>query len=286
MSDATTGRCSGCGGLDRRTFLSQATLATVAALLADACGTGVWDPVSPQANVVPSSGLSFRLADYPALASVGGMVTVHTATGGPMALVRSATSTFVALSLVCPHQGTTVTVQGSGFFCPNHGAKFSATGVWTGGQATANLTSYPVTYDAAVGTLAIAAPAQTTPATPVANGSQLLVTLANVPALAVVGGIARVDGNSSRPVALVRTAQSSYVALSMRCPHQGATVSIQGGAFNCSRHGARFSSTGQWLSGQRTSNLTQLAAVYDATKGTVTITVTGAGTTSGGERDP
>jgi Rieske Fe-S protein len=259
--------------MDRRAFLSQSTIAAVTALLIEACGSGVWEPTSPQANVIPSTGLTFTMSSYPALASVGGIAKVVDPTGAPLALVRTGAATFVALSLACPHQGTTVNISGSGFLCPNHGARFAADGTWTGGQATANLTSYAVTYNAAAGTLTIAAPKVTTPATPVGNGNQLLVTLANVPALLTVGGIARVDGNTRTPVALVRTGQATYIALSMVCPHQGATISIQSGGFTCSRHGARFSSTGTWTGGQRTSNLVVLASSYDATAGTVTITL-------------
>lgn len=277
MHDAHDAPCTGCG-IGRRAFLSQATLAAVAALLADACGSGVWDPVSPSANTIPSTGLSFVLANYPALATVGGIAKVIDPTGAPLALVRTGSSSFTALSLVCPHQGTTVNVSGSGFLCPNHGARFAADGTWTGGQVTTNLTSYAVTFDAAAGSLTIAAPATGIPAT---NGTQLIVTLHNVPALGTIGGIARVDGNTNKPVALVRTGQATYVALSMVCPHQGATIAVQTGGFTCPRHGARFSSAGTWLGGQRTSNLVVLPSVYDVTTGTVTITISGSGTSAG-----
>lgn len=264
--------CAGCG-IDRRIFLSQATLAAVTALLADACGTGTWDPVSPPTTVIPSNGLHYLLRNYPALDTVGGIAQVTDPTGVSVVLVRTGVATFVMLSLICPHQGTTLNVSGDGFVCPNHGARFTVDGTWIGGQATANMTSFPVIYTAASGALTIGAPAPVTPAVPVGGGNQLLVTLANVPALATVGGIARVDGNTSTPVALVHTGQASYVALSMVCPHQGATITIQSGGFICPRHGARFSSTGAWTGGQPTSSLRVLTATYDATAGTVTITV-------------
>jgi nitrite reductase/ring-hydroxylating ferredoxin subunit len=83
----------------------------------------------------------------------------------------------------------------------------------------------------------------------------LVVTLASFAALANTGGIARVDGGSR----------------ALRCPHQGFTVSVQGGAFYCQAHGARFSSTGVNNGGQRTSNLVSLKVSYDALAGTVTI---------------
>ena len=111
------------------------------------------------------------------------------------------------------------------------------------------------------------------PVTTTNNGSSLVVTVANYAALAAVGGVARVDGNSSRPIALARTGQATFVALSMRCPHEGATIAIQTGGFTCPRHGARFDTSGTWLGGQRTGNLSVLASVYDAQKGTVTISL-------------
>jgi Rieske Fe-S protein len=272
MRPANHTPCTGCG-IDRRVFLSQATLAAVTALLVEACGTGTWDPVSPPTTVIPSNGLHYNLREYPALAKIGGIAPVVDPNGVPVVLVRTGVATFVMLSLICPHQGTTVNVSGDGFVCPNHGARFAADGTWTSGQATANLTSFPVNYTASSGALTVGAPPPATPATPVANGSQLLVTLLSVPALAAVGGIARVDGNTSKPVALVHATQGTYVALSMVCPHQGATISIQSGGFICPRHGARFSSTGAWTGGQPTSSLRVLASTYDATAGTVTITL-------------
>jgi cytochrome b6-f complex iron-sulfur subunit len=72
-----------------------------------------------------------------------------------MAVVRTDASTFVALSRVCPHQGTVVNATSSGFLCPNHGAQFSKTGAWVGGQQTRSLPSYPATYDATAGTVTI-----------------------------------------------------------------------------------------------------------------------------------
>jgi Rieske Fe-S protein len=259
--------------MDRRVFLSQATIAAVTALLADACGTGTWDPLSPPTVVVPSNGLHYLLRDYPALAAIGGIASVPNPTGVPVVLVRTGASSFVLLSLICPHQASTLNITGDGYTCPNHGARFAADGTWIGGQSTANMTSYAVSYTAATGALTIGAPPPAVPATPTPSGSGLVVTLSNFPALAPVGGIARVDGGTSTPVALVHSAQATYLALSMVCPHQGATISVQTNGFVCPRHGARFSATGAWTGGQPTSSLRVFASTYDPTGGTVTITL-------------
>lgn len=139
---------SAAGSMDRRVFLTRATLAAAATALA-ACGGGGSDPTSPA-----SVGASLRVADYPALASVGGIASL-TLSGTPIAVVRTGAATFVTLSRVCPHERTTVNQSGSGFLCPNHQARFDATGTWVGGQRTSNLTAYATTYDAAAGTLQI-----------------------------------------------------------------------------------------------------------------------------------
>jgi len=103
-------------------------------------------------STVPST--SLKLSDYPALASVGGVATVRI-DSTPIAIVRTGTSAFAAFSRICPHQGSTIDVTSTGFHCPNHGATFNASGVWIGGERTGNLTSYPVQYDSAAGTLTV-----------------------------------------------------------------------------------------------------------------------------------
>ena len=103
------------------------------------------------------------------------------------------------------------------------------------------------------------------------GGNTLVVTVASFTALANVGGAARVDGGQGTPVALVRTGTSTFAAFSLRCPHEGFTVSVLNGSFYCPAHGARFASSGTWTGGQRTSNLHALVSTYDAVAGTVTI---------------
>jgi Rieske Fe-S protein len=146
--------CAHCGGqsaTSRREFITASAASTVAALLVTACGgasdsTGVVDtgPIS----------LSVQVSGYAALANVGGMARVDSG-GSPVAAVRTGASTFAAFSLICPHFGCTVGINGSSFLCPCHGARFASTGVWTGGQHTSNLTSLSTSYDATTGVLTI-----------------------------------------------------------------------------------------------------------------------------------
>jgi cytochrome b6-f complex iron-sulfur subunit len=136
-------------GIGRRTFLAQAAIMAAAAALA-ACGAGAESATAPDL----SGSTTIRLADQPALANVGGVALISIASK-PFAVVRTGSSTFVTLSRICPHQGSTVNPTSAGFLCPNHGAQFTSTGTWVGGQPTSSLRSYPTSYDAAAGTITI-----------------------------------------------------------------------------------------------------------------------------------
>lgn len=136
-------------GIGRRTFLAQsAVLAAVAALAA--CGVSGGDLAAPTLK----GSTTIRLSDQPSLANIGGVALV-TIASSPFAIVRTDAATFVALSRICPHQGSTVNLSGSGFLCPNHGAQFSSTGGWVGGQPTSSMRSYATAYDATAGTVTI-----------------------------------------------------------------------------------------------------------------------------------
>jgi cytochrome b6-f complex iron-sulfur subunit len=134
--------------IGRRTFLVQSgILAAMAAL--SACGVGS-DITTP--NVPSNSTLDVN--SYPTLANVGGVAMV-TLGSAPVAIVRSAASSFLALSRVCPHQGGIVNLSGSDFVCPVHGATYSLSGQWIGGQRASSLHQYATSFDPTTGTLTI-----------------------------------------------------------------------------------------------------------------------------------
>ena len=163
MSDdsGTCEQCSACGsrsigdaeslaviepGMPRRMFLER-TLMLAAAMLAACSGADATAPdLSGQTQINVSS--------YPELANVGGVALV-TIEGSPMAIVRTGASTFLALSRICPHQGGLIVTTSSGFRCTRHGAQFTTTGTWTGGERTSNMRSYPTSYVAATSTLTV-----------------------------------------------------------------------------------------------------------------------------------
>jgi nitrite reductase/ring-hydroxylating ferredoxin subunit len=141
-------------GPTRREFLAQSTLAAIALVLT-ACGDGEIGGVAGPPPVVDDA-FTIRLADFPALAQVGGIARVDGGRGTPIALSRLGPSTFAALAMVCTHAGyEPILITSGAFRCPNHGARFAADGSWTGGQSAADLFSFPTAYDAAAGTVRI-----------------------------------------------------------------------------------------------------------------------------------
>ncbi len=152
MADEQT--CDPGCALRRRDFLGAAALSALA-LLEAACGNGQIGPVGTPVDNGGSNTLLVTLANYPALANVGGAARVDPGTGLPVALVRTGAASFVALSLRCPHEGNLVNVQTGAFYCPAHGARFNATGTWQGGQPTTNMVPLQLTYDAVAGTVSI-----------------------------------------------------------------------------------------------------------------------------------
>jgi len=96
------------------------------------------------------------------------------------------------------------------------------------------------------------------------------LTVANYPELLNVGGVALVTYRNA-PLAIERSGEASFLALSRVCPHQGGIVSPGGGGFMCPRHGARFDSNGKWIGGQRTTSLRTVATSYDIATDTLSI---------------
>lgn len=149
--------CGGCE-VSRRVFVERTALAALATMLVNACGDGeVGGPLGsqPPPPVTPG-GLVVRLANFPALAEVGGTARVDGSTETPIGVSRVSADSFVAVSMICTHAGfKPIDIQPVGYRCPNHGALFADDGTWTGGQATTNLERYTVVYDASAGTLTI-----------------------------------------------------------------------------------------------------------------------------------
>ena len=100
--------------------------------------------------------MTIKLSDFPALATVGVPVILK----NERAVVRTGASSFVAVSIICTHQGCDIEVQGDHFQCPCHLSQFTATGAVirgpTTGESIGPLHQLPVTFDATAGTLTVA----------------------------------------------------------------------------------------------------------------------------------
>ena len=127
--------------MDRKNFLSQVGVGA-AAFLAPICLGGIAGCGKSSNDSTPSapSNVDFTLdVSSGALASNGGFLVSQ-----GILVARTNASTFLAVSAACTHEGTSVTYNSANnnFVCPNHGAKFSSSGMVTLGPATTNLKSY------------------------------------------------------------------------------------------------------------------------------------------------
>jgi len=138
-------------GVNRREFLATSSALAITAVLA-ACGS---DSEEGSTTTAPRNvNATVTLANYAALGTVGGIAVVSGA-GTPIAVVRASATQYRAFSLICPHAGTTVAINGAGFRCPNHGATFNASGAWTGGERTNGLFEFTVASNTTAGTITI-----------------------------------------------------------------------------------------------------------------------------------
>lgn len=141
VADGGFAGCERC--VSRRAFLAEsAALAAVAALFAG-CST--------ESFVDPTGTVSVKVSDFPGLATTNQIVLID----GGRAAKRTGPSTFTAWSRACTHEGTRVNLSGSGFLCPNHGARFDNNGSVTAGPAPRALGTLPTSYDSATDTLTI-----------------------------------------------------------------------------------------------------------------------------------
>ena len=116
-------------GLTRRQALSAA-----AAL----CGFGAITAAST-GTAQAARKLRVKLSDHAALGRVGGMAVVGTLSGIPVGVVRTGTSTYVALDRRCPHAGGVVSPSGNAWVCPLHFSRFDPDGDRISGAARTDL---------------------------------------------------------------------------------------------------------------------------------------------------
>ncbi len=122
---------------------------------------------------------------------------------------------------------------------------------------------------AGLGTALLADGAQAAAGISVAPNGLASVTVAKIPGLAKVGGSVNLGTVKGVPTAVVRTGASTYVALDLRCTHQGVTVQGSNGAWACPAHGSRFAANGAVTGGPAERNLNIVKSVFK--KGVLTV---------------
>lgn len=135
--------------MNRKEFFSKALIGGGIIFLAPA----ILNSCSKSEDPAPSPGgnnnggttgttIDLTSNDYAALKNVGGY-----AYSGDIIIIRTGTSTYLALSKVCTHQSCTVAYNSTStnIECPCHGSKYSTTGAVIQGPAPTALKTYNVT---------------------------------------------------------------------------------------------------------------------------------------------
>ena len=141
--------CADC--MNRRHFLAT-TAMSAASLAVVGCGDGTISGVQPKTIVLPSGPITLKVGDFPALATNG----VLTRAFDNIGVKRTGPTAFVAMQLVCTHQGCGVIIStNTQLDCPCHFSQFDGDGNVTRGPAGRPLARYVTSYDPATDILTI-----------------------------------------------------------------------------------------------------------------------------------
>lgn len=99
------------------------------------------------------------------------------------------------------------------------------------------------------------------------SGDDLLVKLSDNPALGTVGGAVTVADD----IMLIRTDESTFIAVSTICRHKGCTVELEGDKFVCPCHGSEYTKEGKVTQGPAKTDLKAFETMFDSKSGQVTI---------------
>jgi Rieske Fe-S protein len=101
-------------------------------------------------KVLASGKVQITLKSNPALRKVGGVVRIDDVQGRSIALVRTSTKAYVAVNLLCTHQGGDLVQTGNQWQCQDHQATFTLAGKNLVGPATKALKRLPVKVTASM----------------------------------------------------------------------------------------------------------------------------------------
>ena len=104
-------------------------------------------------KILPSGKIQVTLKSNPALRKVGGVVRIDDVKGRSIALVRSSAKSYIAVNLLCTHQGGDLVQTGNQWQCQVHQATFTLAGKNLIGPATKALKQLPVKATASMVTI-------------------------------------------------------------------------------------------------------------------------------------
>lgn len=84
---------------------------------------------------------------------------------------------------------------------------------------------------------------------------RIKVRLRTIPELSKVGGSVGIGNVRGTPVAIARTGESTYIAFSLSCPHQGVKVARVEDGWECPAHLSQFEADGDLVLGPATTRL-------------------------------
>ena len=141
--------CAEC--MNRREFLTTAATAS-AGLVAIACGDGTVSGIPGETLQIPTGPVAITVGDHPELATNDNFVRVMSS----IAVKRTGTASFVALSLVCTHEGCGVAITtNTQLDCPCHFSRFDGEGAVVRGPADRALGRFNTSYDPSTDVLTI-----------------------------------------------------------------------------------------------------------------------------------
>ena len=238
--------------LTRRNLLGGTVGTCAVACALPACGFDVNSAPERAVSADDKGQISFSLTQATELVPVGGALILSVtapskiATGVPpggILVVHTEAAQFVAVAALCTHKGCALGYSAADkqIACPCHGSRFAANidveqkgcgvGAVLRGPAAEPLRAFDASYDAKTGLVTVdltSAPRHCVGDTPPVMDNKVVLPLSTVPELTMVGGswVGQPPGLADRLI-VVRVDQSTVVALSSVCTHQGCTVGYE-----------------------------------------------------------
>ena len=131
--------------MDRKEFLTTVGIGAVAAICTSCLAA--CKPLDSVVNPPTNVDFTLNLADpaNSALKTNGGYIYQNN-----IIVARIADGSYVALSSICTHQGSTIAydLTANRFHCPTHGSNFAVNGSVINGPASSSLMTYKTTLNA------------------------------------------------------------------------------------------------------------------------------------------